>query len=317
MNNKAYILLATAGILWGIQPIFVKIVVASMTPSSLIFFRYIFLSGTLFIIMKVLGEKKLLPPKNCWFRLFLMGLTGVALNNGSQFAGLQYSTVANATLIATLTPAMTALFAAIFLRERLNLLQWIGIFISMSGTLYLISNGSLDTILNTSFNFGDVLFFFAQMMWAVYCLLSVKVMQKMSALSVTAWAGIIGGMLTGIWGEFTEGIALPEFSMAVIISIIFIIWCGGVAALAFWNMGTKTVGASSAAIFLNLMPIVGIVGAAFTLGEELTLNEFFGAIVILGGVYITTHSDKFVRMSAHILKHKKICQVILLILTIS
>ena len=301
--HKAYIFLATAGILWGIQPIFVKIVVAEMTPSSLIFFRYIFLSGTLFIIMKILGEKHLLPPKDCWLRLVLMGLTGVTLNNGSQFAGLQYSTVANATLIATLTPAMTALLAAIFLRERLNLLQWLGIFISMSGTLYLISNGSLAVILNTSFNFGDILFFLAQMMWAVYCLLSVKVMQKMSAIAVTAWAGIIGGMFTGIYGQFTDGLALPGFSLTVIIAIIFIIWCGGVAALTLWNMGTKSVGASSAAIFLNLMPIVGIVGAAFTLNEELTLNEFFGAIVILGGVYITTHSDKFTRLSMYIHKH--------------
>lgn len=301
--NKAYLYLATAGILWGIQPIFVKIVVAEMTPSSLIFFRYIFLSSTLFIIMKFLGHKRLLPPKDCWWRLIFMGLTGVTLNNGSQFAGLQYSTVANATLIATLTPAMTAFLAAIFLRERLNLLQWIGIFISMSGTLYLISNGSLDIILNTSFNFGDILFFFAQMMWAIYCLTSIKVMQKMSALSVTAWAGIIGGLFTGIYGGFTEGLALPEFSLTTIISIIFIIWCGGVAALTLWNLGSKAVGASSAAIFLNLMPIVGIVGAALTLNEELTLNEFFGAIVILGGVYITTHSDKFTRMSVHIIKH--------------
>lgn len=107
-----------------------------------------------------------------------MGITGVSLNNGSQFTGLQYSTVANATLIAAMTPAVTSLLAFVFLRERLALLQWIGIIISISGTLYLISNGNLDIILHISFNLGDILFFVAQLSWAIYCLISIRVMKK-------------------------------------------------------------------------------------------------------------------------------------------
>ena len=299
MNSKYFAMLSAAGILWGIQPIFVKIVVAEMTPASLIAIRYIFLSGTLFIIMKLLGEKKLLPPSDCWGRLILMGLTGVAINNGSQFSGLQYSTVANATLIATLTPAVTAFLAALFLRERLNMLQWLGIFISLAGTLYLISNGSIDMILNTTFNIGDIMFFVAQTMWAVYCLLSVKVMQKMSVFSVTAWAGIIGGIFTAIYGAFTDGLMLPPFNAPVLYSMAFIIWLGGVGALVFWNVGVKHAGASSAAIFLNLMPLVGIAAAAFTIGEVLTVQEGIGAVVILAGVYITTHSQQFIRFGRH------------------
>ena len=60
--------------------------------------------------------------------------------------------------------------------------------------------------------------------------------------------------------------------------------------MLFWNVGVKNVGASSASIFLNIMPIVGIITAALTLGENITLNECMGAIVILTGVYITTHT---------------------------
>ena len=55
-----------------------------------------------------------------------------------------------------MTPAVTSLLAFVFLRERLALLQWIGIIISISGTLYLISNGNLDIILHISFNLGDI-----------------------------------------------------------------------------------------------------------------------------------------------------------------
>ena len=187
MKNKAYVLLSLAGILWGFQPVVVKFIVAEMNPPTLVSFRYLLLSATLFLLMKITHKKDFIPPKSCWLPLIIMGITGVSLNNGSQFTGLQYSTVANATLIAAMTPAVTSLLAFVFLRERLALLQWIGIIISISGTLYLISNGNLDIILHISFNLGDILFFVAQLSWAIYCLISIRVMKKMSVLSVTAF----------------------------------------------------------------------------------------------------------------------------------
>lgn len=178
MKNKAYVLLSFAGILWGFQPVVVKFIVAEMNPPTLVSFRYLLLSATLFLLMKITHKKDFIPPKSCWLPLIIMGITGVSLNNGSQFTGLQYSTVANATLIAAMTPAVTSLLAFVFLRERLALLQWIGIIISISGTLYLISNGNLDIILHISFNLGDILFFVAQLSWAIYCLISIRVMKK-------------------------------------------------------------------------------------------------------------------------------------------
>lgn len=292
MKNKAYVLLSLAGILWGFQPVVVKFIVADMNPPTLVSFRYLLLSATLFLLMKITHKKDFIPPKSCWLPLIIMGITGVSLNNGSQFTGLQYSTVANATLIAAMTPAVTSLLAFVFLRERLALLQWIGIIISISGTLYLISNGNLDIILHISFNLGDILFFVAQLSWAIYCLISIRVMKKMSVLSVTAWAGVFGAIFIAIYGHFTCGLFIPDLSMKAMASFAYIVWLGGVGAMIFWNIGVKNVGASTASIFLNIMPIVGIVTASITLNEIITMEECLGAVVILLGVYITTHTKQ-------------------------
>lgn len=292
MKNKAYVLLSLAGILWGFQPVVVKFIVAEMNPPTLVSFRYLLLSATLFLLMKITHKKDFIPPKSCWLPLIIMGITGVSLNNGSQFTGLQYSTVANATLIAAMTPAVTSLLAFVFLRERLALLQWIGIIISISGALYLISNGNLDAILHISFNLGDILFFVAQTSWAIYCLLSIRVMKKMSVLSVTAWAGVFGAIFIAIYGYFTCGLFIPALSWKAMASFAYIVWLGGVGAMIFWNIGVKNVGASTASIFLNIMPIVGIVTAAIMLNEIITIEECLGAVVILLGVYITTHTKQ-------------------------
>ena len=75
-------------------------------------------------------KKNFLPPKKSLLTLFLMGFFGITVSNGIQFTGLQYSSVGNMTLISTTAPVITVILARIFLNERLNLIQIIGIIIS-------------------------------------------------------------------------------------------------------------------------------------------------------------------------------------------
>lgn len=292
MYSKYYVLLALSCMLWGFQPVTIKFVTAQMDIMTVIPLRYLFLSITVFILMKVTGEKQFLPPKSCILSLMAMGFFGVTVSNGVQFTGLSYSTVGNMTIISTTAPIITAVLARIILKERLNLLQSCGIVISFAGTLYLLSNGTADTFINMSFNKGDIFFFIGEVAWVVYILISIPVLKKMSVLAVTAWAGIFGGVFTAVYSEATTGFNITALSPLAFISFLYMIWGGGVAAMMFWNLGTKFVGASHAAIFLNLMPVVGIVSAYFTLGEAITLQKIVSAVIIISGVYITTHATQ-------------------------
>lgn len=292
MYSKYYVLLALSCMLWGFQPVTIKFVTAQMDIMTVIPLRYLFLSITVFILMKITGEKQFLPPKSCILSLMAMGFFGVTVSNGVQFTGLSYSTVGNMTIISTTAPIITAVLARIILKERLNLLQSCGIIISFAGTLYLLSNGTVDTFINMSFNKGDIFFFIGEVAWVVYILISIPVLKKMSVLAVTAWAGIFGGVFTAVYSEVTTGFNITALSPLAFISFLYMIWGGGVAAMMFWNLGTKFVGASHAAIFLNLMPVVGIVSAYFTLGEAITLQKIVSAVIIISGVYITTHATQ-------------------------
>lgn len=287
-NNKFYCLLIITAIIWGAQPVLVKLTVQEITPVTITSVRYFLLSATLFIIMFAKGETVFLPSKNCYIPLMFMGFSGILINNVTQFSGLQYSTVTNATLISCTTPAMTACLAAIFLRERLIPLQWLGIITSLSGATYLISHGSLATIINISFNFGDILFFISQLGWAIYSLISIRVMREMTVLATTAWAGLIGAIFTSIYGLFTGTLFYTTISTTALLSMVYIIWGGGVLCMLFWNISVKATGASRAAIFLNIMPIIGIICGVILLNEEIRFQEVFGAIAILSGVYLTT-----------------------------
>lgn len=291
-QNQTYILLSLATIFWGIQPLCIKILIASWTPASLTCLRYLFISMILFLIMYLRHEKKFIPPKNCIIPLLLMGLTGIAINNVSQFTGLKYSTITNCTLIAATGPAVTALLSAIFIRERLKLLQWLGIVISFVGVIFLITKGSWEILTNFKFNPGDILFFTCQIVWAAYSIIGLRVMKHLSAIAVTAWSGLLGSIEVALFALFTNQLGYVNLDISGWSSFAFVVLCGGVGSMLFWNIGVKNAGPSMAAIFSNLTPIFGMLCGAVFLNEEIGFMQISGALAIFIGVYITTHSEQ-------------------------
>lgn len=291
-DNKTYMLLALAVIFWGIQPLCVKIIIREWSPAALTCLRYTCITVTLFLIMYVKKERQIMPPSHLWPLLVLMGLTGVAINNVAQFTGLGYSTITNCTLIASTGPAVTALLAAIFIHERLNLIQWLGIIISLCGVVFLISGGSADIFRQLSVNKGDILFFTCQLVWAGYSLMGLKVMQEISALAATAWSGLFGTIFVAGYGLCTDGLKFSLLSLPAVYSFLFAVFLGGVGAMVFWNIGVKNAGPSMAAIFSNLTPLVGMLCGAVMLNEAVGLVQLAGATTIFTGIFLTTHSGK-------------------------
>ena len=289
-TNKltASALLICTCVIWGIQPMFAKFVVREMSPIPMVSIRYTIVALTLFAMLAWRGEK-LLPPRRTWPALFTMGILGVCINNVTQFTGLQYSTVTNFTIIATLTPIVTALLSFVLIHERLHRLQWLGICSSLCGALYLISNGSLAAILTLSFNIGDVLFFTSQVAWALYSIIVVRIIDDVSPFAIVAWSGLLGSLTTAASAAYLGHFELPSLlSPLALGSYLFVIFAGGLIAMIFWNKGTGIVGPSQAAVFMNIMPLVGIICGVLFLDEQLLTSQAIGGVLILGGVYLTT-----------------------------
>lgn len=293
-NRRFYGLLALTAAVWGLQPLFIKLVVAELTPTTLTAVRYALITLAFFIIIFLRGAPAL-PRRDCLLPLICMGLTGVAFNNIAQFSGLQYSSVGNATLIASTTPASTALLAAVFLREKLMPIEWLGIVCSLLGTIFLVSHGSLDMILSLSFNRGDLLFFACQQGWAIYSLIGVRVMTRLSALTATTWAGVFGVGWTVLYGAVSGELRLVSASATCWLALGYVIFLGGIFAMLAWNLSLKAVGAGRAAIFLNIMPLAGVSAGVLVLDEPFVWQQCFGALGMLAGIYILTHSRQIMR----------------------
>ncbi len=62
--------------------------------------------------------------------------------------------------------------------------------------------------------------------------------------------------------------------------------------MLFWNLGLHNAGPSLTAIFPNIMPLIGMLGAVICFHETIGLLELAGAAAIFTGVYLTTHFGK-------------------------
>jgi drug/metabolite transporter (DMT)-like permease len=291
-RNQVYILMCLAAILWGVQPVVVKDALKELSPTMITFCRYIGISLILLVILAVQNGKNIFPPAKHLFTLLLMGINGIALNNVLQFSGLQYSTVINCTLVSATTPAVTAAIAYFFIHEKVDAVQWIGISLSLLGVLFLVTHGSLEVLASLSFNYGDILFFASQICWAIYMILGRKVMTEISPMVTTAWAGLAGALLTGMYAVWQGEAVAVNVSSHGILSMLYLTIGGGVLAMTWWNHGVKVVGPSQAAIFMNLMPLVGMVSAVVFVNEQLGWREIVGGVWIIFGVYLTTHSEQ-------------------------
>lgn len=290
--KKTYLLLLFAAILWGGQPTVLKGLIKELSPIVITFYRYIGISAVLLIVLYISNGKITFPRGRQFFLLTAMGLSGITLNNIFQFTGLQYSTAINCALVSSTTPAITAVLATILLREKMTIVQWIGILMSFFGILFLLTHGSLEAVMTLSFNYGDILYFASQICWAAYSILGRKIMAELSPMATTAWAGLAGAVLTGVYAVWDRIDLMPGVTASGVASMAYMTIGGGVLAMTWWNSGVKIVGPSKASIFFNIIPIAGMIFGVVFLGEPLGWSEVIAGLWIIFGVYLSSQGYK-------------------------
>ena len=153
---KYYLLLLLTSFLWGGNFIVGKTLVDHGSPITLTILRWA-IAIICLVPLVWHKEKRLLPPKNAILPLLLMGITGVALFQALQFMALEKTSATSVGLISTLNMFSIAAFSFIFLKEKINTLQFMSMFVSLFGVLLVLPKGSLELLVSLQFNNGDLL----------------------------------------------------------------------------------------------------------------------------------------------------------------
>ncbi|MER1988974.1 MAG: DMT family transporter [Solibacillus isronensis] len=289
MKFPPQLLLILATLLWGGNFVIGRAVSGDIPPITLAFLRWIVAFLVFFPIAYQRTKKEWPSLRQHLGAVIVLALTGVAAFNTLVYIGLHYTTSINASLMNSSTPIIIYILSFIFLKEHLTKFQLLGTFLSLAGVLFIISGGSLQSLLSFSFNKGDLIVVVAVVCWSVYSLLIKKYAGKLPGYStflVTIAFGAIMLLPFAVYEQLTSSQAIV-WNASTIGAIIYVGIIASIVAFLSWNTGVVSLGANKAGIYLNFIPLFATIFAVLFLNEQLLLAQIIGGIAVIAGVFIS------------------------------
>ena len=81
-----------------------------------------------------------------------------------------------------------------------------------------------------------------------------------------------------------------QFDLRLIVSLLYLGVLGTALAFVWYYMSVKKVGASSASIFNNLVPVFGVAISVVLLGETLLPSMLIGGAIAIAGVMMVSRA---------------------------
>jgi len=283
-----YLKLLLTALFWGGTFVAGRAIAKDVGPLSIAFLRFA-LASTLLLILTWRAEKTLpLPSREQILPLVLLGLIGVFAYNALFFNALRLIHAGRAAVIIALNPVFIGLLAAYLFKDKLSPIKLIGILLSVTGAVIVISRGEFSQILGGGIGWGEVLTLGCMASWVAYSLIGKAILKGMSPLVSVSYSSAIGTVALfvpacaeGMIGQVT-GYGLLEW-----LGIGYLGIFGTVLGFVWYYEGIKKIGPTRAGQFINFVPVSAIILAFFILAEPITWSLLVGGFFVLSGVYLT------------------------------
>jgi len=284
-----------AVILWGLSFVSMKIVMNSgLPPYTMITLRYLIvvLILALIFVFKPRYQKQKLPRKDKMLFLW-SGAIGITAYFLFEAKGISLTTASSASIIIAMVPVFSFLADKIFFNHRSHTIQLLGIALSILG-VYAIFSVSLEPFHTASHPLlGNLLMLGACFCWVAYSVLSKALHQRYSSFYITTMQGFYGFffLLPFAFLEFPAWV--PVSGMAWVHLFYLAVLCS-VLAYYLYNFALKILGITIVSVYVNLIPVVGVVGSVLILHEPLYPAQWLGGSLIVLSLFMVNHRVKLV-----------------------
>jgi drug/metabolite transporter (DMT)-like permease len=252
---------------------------------TLIFTRFA-LGVALLLALTAARGQPLVPPRDSWRSLALMGFVGVFVHHMIQAHALTLTTAVKTGWLIGLTPVWSALLSAWVLRERFGRPKVAGLILGFLGAALVVTGGRVGGgVLALPQTRGDLLILASTLNWAVYTVLGHPVLKRLGPSRATTGALVFGWlMLAPFFGYSAGWREYPQLTAIGWAAVLFLgVACSGLGYL-FWYEALERIEASKVAAFLYLEPLVTLAAAVAMLGESVGVTTVAGGMLVLMGV---------------------------------
>ncbi len=280
MRPRHIALAVLVAALWGVNFVVIELGLDHFPP--------LLFSALRFLVAAVPAIFLLGRPSVAWKWVVGVGLVLGVGKFGLLFIGMDQGMPAGlSSLVLQVQAVFTVLFAALALSERPGRVRLAGMAVALAGIgVAAVDEGGGGPVL------AFVLVVGAAACWGVSNVLTRRAAPK-DALTFMVWVSAVPVLpLLGLSLLFegpdrdAEALAALDWSGAGI--ILFVAWVSTVFGFGAWGFLLRQYPASSVAPFTLLVPVFGMSSAALVLGEEVSPLRWCAAVLLVGGVALTS-----------------------------
>ena len=283
---KPHFALVLVQLLFGSWPILGKVVLRSMSASSLVSCRLTGAALAFALLQRRVTHLLRMPVKDIAL-LTVCSMIGVVGNQFLYVKGLSLTTVINTTLLSTTIPVYALAVSILFGYDKWSFKRLGGIVVSALGVIYLINPSRADLAFHATA--GNLLILINSFLYAIYIVISKDLFERYGALNVITWIFLVGSVVTvpvGIYSLQQENLAAIGINVWAAIAFIILFPTVGAYYLNAWAL--TRVSPSTVAIYIYLQPLVAFGFAPLLLGEDWNSRTLVAALLIFGGVAMVT-----------------------------
>lgn len=281
-----YLKLVLSTVVWGLTPTINKILAQYDSPFLITFFRFFFAALVFVFLLKTL-EKKIIISKSSILLFFWLGLFGFVLHNAMMIKGLEGASAGLTSVIMSLIVVLVVLIDWIVLKSIPSLQVILGIILSITGVCFVSLDG-FSYSLNKNL-FDEFFIFLSALSWAIYTVICRSALRRHNELIVLTYSTFFAVFFLAPFpiiyiDVVTELIVEP-------VSMVLLIFTGLVSSAVtfFWHQqAIRKIGIITTSVFLNLVPVFGVISANLILKEDINIRMAIGTLITVVGIIIVT-----------------------------
>jgi len=284
VTSRDRLLAALVAVLWGVNFVAIHFSLEQYPPFFLVGLRFLVLAIPTVLFVKWPGVK-------------VRWLLGYGLGFGIlQFAFLYAGMEAGmppglASLVLQASAPFTVVLAALWLRERITVVQGVGVLIAVAGLGIIAAERA-----GTSALLPVILTLCGALGWAFGNICSRQA-KPVSPLGLTLWMSVVPPLPLIALSLLVEGPDLIWHSVVTtftveaipaVLGLLYTVVLGTIVGSGIWVTLMKRNPSSRVAPFSMLVPVAGFTSAWLILGEIPNAADLLGGAVVIAGVFIAT-----------------------------
>ena len=284
-KTKGYLMIATAGMLWGTVGFFVTKLLAAQVPlSTIIFWRMFFAFIILFLFLFFTDRSRLIIDRSILIYVIALGLISQCLFNICYFSAIKLTSIATAVTLLYTAPLFIAIMARILFHEFFTKNKVLALALCVTSCFLTATGGIWE---NLQLNWQGILLGVASgVTFGSLPIISKYISPKCHPYTIVFYS--IGfGLL--FYLPFSQPMFLSPsnhklviwfyiLSLSIISTIIaYLLYIGGLAT---------GIEASKAGIISTIEVVVSVIISHFAFQEQLWGWKLIGILMVIGSVIV-------------------------------